>query len=297
MTPPRNPAHLLGISQDPAITRLLRACGADEACIAGVASDYDQFLALAAALPYCAGHPLRDELNAKLTAATGLSVPLCPHTAQAHWDAWTVRYWLGRDSVESDPTACPPCPLCGASDPIILREDGLIRLPSPLTVREPDLTAWSASLEAALTTHAPLSLRLPKEYAFTRPNPYHAGLAVSKVYRGEDLTAAEENLLLTQALRVWGLALTRGENPPRLILRGGDPAAVTALCAYLAASKGLAPMTWIPDDPTHAEALSGLYGGVGTGYALPKGISSQEAEAIQAAYAVVAPIGRAVILQ
>ena len=109
--------------------------------------------------------------------------------------------------------------------------------------------------------------------------------------------AAEENLLLTQALRVWGRALTRGENPPRLILRGGDPAAVTALCAYLAAAKGLAPMTWIPNDPTHAEALSGLYGHVGTGYALPKGISSQEAEAIQAAYAAVAPIGRAVILQ
>ena len=291
---PRNPSHLLGITQDPAIARLLRACGADEACITGVASDYDQFLALAAALPYCAGHPLRDELNAKLTAATGLTVPLCPHTAQAHWEAWTARHWFGRGAVEPEPTTCSRFV---EPEPTILRESDLTPLPSPLTVRAPDLPGWSLALETALTTHAPLSLRLPKEYAFTRPNPYHAGLAVSKVYRGEDLTPAEGDLLLTQALRVWGLALTREACAPRLILRGGDPTAVTAFCAYLAAAKALPSLIWIPDEPTHAEALCGLYGQVGTGYALPKGISSQEAETIQAAYAAVAPIGRAVILQ
>ena len=296
MTPPRNPAHLLGITQDPAITRLLRACGADEACIAGVASDYDQFLALAAALPYCAGHPLRDELNAKLTAATGLTVPLCPHTAQAHWEAWVEIHLYGREGTATRlPSSCPLCPPAG---PTLLRAADLTRLPHPVAVKAPDLAAWSTALEDALPADGTLAqLTLPTGYAFTRPNPYHAGLAVSKVYRGEDLTAAEGDLLLTQALRVWGLALTRGENPPRLILRGGDPAAVTALCAYLAAAKALPSLIWIPDEPPHAEALCGLYGQVGTGYALPKGISSQEAEAIQAAYAAVAPIGRAVILQ
>ena len=296
MTPPRNPAHLLGITQDPAITRLLRACGADEACIAGVASDYDQFLALAAALPLCAGHPLRDELNAKLTAATGLTVPLCPHTAQAHWEAWVEIHLYGREGTATRlPSSCPLCPPAG---PTLLRAADLTRLPHPAAVKAPDLAAWSTALEDALPADGTPALSvLPTGYAFTRPNPYHAGLAVSKVYRGEDLTPAEGDLLLTQALRVWGLALTREENPPRLLLRGGDPAAVTALCAYLAAAKALPSLIWIPDEPPHAEALCGLYGQVGTGYALPKGISSQEAEAIQAAYAAVAPIGRAVILQ
>ena len=296
MTPPRNPAHLLGITQDPAITRLLRACGADEACIAGVASDYDQFLALAAALPLCAGHPLRDELNARLTAATGLTAPLCPHTAQAHWEAWVEIHLYGQEGTATRlPSSCPLCPPAG---PTLLRAADLTRLPHPAAVKAPDLAAWSTALEDALPADGTLAqLTLPTGYAFTRPNPYHAGLAVSKVYRGENLTPAEGDLLLTQALRVWGLALTREACAPRLILRGGDPAAVTALCAYLATAKALPSLIWIPDEPPRAEALCGLYGQVGTGYALPKGISSQEAEAIQAAYAAVAPIGRAVILQ
>lgn len=296
MTLPRNPAHLLGISQDPAIARLLRACGADEACITGRASDLDQFLALAAALPLCEGHPLREAVNAKLAAETGLSAPLCPHTALAHWDAWVAIHLHGREVTD---TALPAsCPLCTPSAPTFLRGADLIRLPHPTAVQAPDLAAWSEALEAALPTDGtPALLTLPTGYAFTRPNPYHAGLAVGKVHRGEDLTPAEEALLLTQALRVWGLALVRRADPPRLLLQGGDPTAVTALCAYLAASKALAPMTWIPTDPTHVEALWGLYDGVGTGYTLPYGIAPEEAASIRADYAAVAPIGRAVILQ
>ena len=239
---------------------------------------------------------MRDEINARLSAATGLFAPLCPHTARAYWDAWVEAHWYGNGEQD---TMCPmPCPLCTPSEPTFLRGADLIRLPHPTTVRVPDLAAWSEALEAALPTDGtPALLTLPEGYAFTRPNPYHAGLAVGKAHRGETLTPAEKNLLLTQALRVWGLALVRRADPPRLILRGGDPAAVTALCAYLAASSALAPMTWIPDDPAHAEALWGLYDGVGTGYALPHGTASEEAASIRAAYAAVAPIGRAVILQ
>lgn len=295
MTPPRNPAHLLGITQDPAITRLLRACGADEACIAGIASDYDQFLALAAALPLCEGHPLRDEINAKLAAATGLTVPLCPHTAQVHWNAWVETRLYGREVAAQRPL---PCPLCAPVVPTLLRGADLTPLPHPAAVKEPDLNGWSALLEKSLPVNGtPALLTLPEDYAFVRPNPYHAGLAVGKVYREEDLTLTERDLLLTQALRVWGLALARRADASQLILRGGDPVAVTALCAYLAAAKALPALIWIPDEPARAEALWGLYAQVGTGYALPHGIASEEAASIRAVYAAVAPIGRAVVLQ
>jgi hypothetical protein len=296
VTSPRTPADLLQLGHDPALCRLLRACGTDEACVTGRASDYDQFLALAAALPLCEGHPLQEEINAKLAASTGLSAPLCPHTARSLWDAWVETHWYGNDV--KDTTYPMPCPLCTPSAPILLREADLTRLPRPAAVKAPDLAAWSAVLEASIPADGTLALLvLPVGYVFTRPNPYHAGVAVGKVHRGEGLTPAEGDLLLTQALRVWGLALTRRGDAPRLILRGGDPAAVTALCAYLAVSKALPAMTWIPDDPTHAEALCGLYDSVETGHALPEGVSVGEAANIRAAYAAVAPIGRAVILQ
>ena len=292
---PRNPADLLQIGADPAITRLLRACGADEACITGCASDYDQFLALAAAMSLCEGHPLRDEVNVALQAATGLNAPLCPHTARAHWDAWVERHWYGREVTDTRRPA--PCPLCEPPAPTVWRVDGLIRLSHPTAVKAPELTVWSAALEAALPADgSPALLTLPEDYTFTRPNPYHANLAVAKVFRGEDPTPAERDLLLTQALRVWGMALVKRGEACRILLRGGAPEAVTALLAYLEASKALPSVVWIPDEPTHVGAISGLYATVRTGYAVPDGISPADAERIRVAYAAVAPIGRATVL-
>lgn len=302
---PRNPADLLGLGTAPALSRLLRACGADEACITGCASDYDKFLALAAALPLCEGHPLQDEVNRTLAAATGLGLPLCPHTAQIHWDAWVDRHWYGTQNVPA--ALLPPCPLCTRPAPYVLWEQDLTRLPDPLGVLAPDLAAWSAALEAALPSDgAPVLFTLPADYAFARPNPYHAGLAVGKVKGGEELTVEERDLLITQALRVWGLALTCAGQTQKtheltLLLCGGDPAAVTALVGYLNASKALPAMAWIPDNPAHAEALSGLYAGVGTGYIVtdrdvPDGVSADTAGKTRGEYAKVAPIGRATLL-
>ena len=291
---PRNPADLLGLGTAPALSRLLRACGAGEACITGRASDYDQFLALAAALPLCEGHPLRDEVNAKLTAATVLSAPLCPHTARLFWERWTEVHWYGR--------ALPPlthtCPLCIPPMPTVVHAAEIPTLPHPTEVRAPDLGSWSARLEATLPQFGDCFLLLDEDYTFVRPNPYHANLAVRRLAAGETLTADERSLLTAQALRVWGLALIKeGRESCRILVRGGAPEAVMALLAYLQASKALPSLVWIPDDPTHAEAVSGLYGAVGTGYALPVGISTQESEKIEAAYAAVAPVGRGVILQ
>ena len=290
---PRNPADLLRIGSDPALCRLLRACGVEEACITGGASDYNKFLALASALPLCEGHPLRDEVNATLTRATGLTAPLCPHTARAHWDAWVEMNHYGRQATDTPLPAV--CPFCASAAPRVIRGEDCARLPNPLAIQAPDLTAWSTALEAALPTDgSPALFTLPEGYTFTRPNPYHANLAVGKTARGEALTAKERDLLVTQALRVWGLAWAGKETS--FLLQSGTPEAVTALLAYLSASKALPCMVWIPDDPAQAEALSGLYPEVGTGYTVTKGEPLEITESRKAAYAKTAPVGRATLL-
>lgn len=290
---PRNPADLLGIGSDPVLCRLLRACGVEEACITGGASDHDKFLALASALPLCEGYPLRDEVNATLTRATGLTAPLCPHTARAHWDTWVEMNHYGRQATD---TALPAvCPLCASAAPRVIRREDCARLPNPLAIQAPDLTVWSQALVTALPADGvPALLTLPADYAFTRPNPYHANLAVGKTARGEALTAKERDLLITQALRVWGLAWAGKET--FILLRGGTPEGVNALLAYLSASKALCPMVWIPNDPAQAGAVSGLYPEVGTGYTVEKGAPFEVTESMKAAYAKAAPIGRATLL-
>jgi hypothetical protein len=264
----------------------------DEAYITGGASDYDKLLALAAVLPFCEGHHLRDEVNATLTQATGVNAPLCPHTARAHWDAWVeIHHYGGPATVPELPT---PCPHCAPAAPRVIYATDCARLPDPIAIQAPDLTAWSESLTNALPKGGtPVLYTLPADYVFTRPNPYHANLAVQKAGSGESLTAKERNLLVTQALRVWGLALVGGELP--LLLQGGAPEAVTALLAYLSVSKALPKMVWLSDDPAQAGAVSGLYPDVGTGYTV-KGETAEVTENRKRAYAKDAPIGRATIL-
>lgn len=291
---PRNPADLLRIGSDPALCRLLRACGVEEACITGGASDYDKFLALAAALPLCEGHPLRDEVNAALTRATGLTAPLCPHTARAHWDTWVEMNHYGRQTTDTSLPAV--CPHCTPAAPCVIPAANCTRLPDPVAIQAPDLTVWSQALVTALPADGvPALVTLSADYTFTRPNPYHANLAVGKIARGEALTAKERDLLITQALRVWGLAWA-GKDTSRLLLQGGTPEGVTALLAYLDASKALCPMVWIPEDPAQAEAVSGLYPEVGTGYTVEKGASPEVTESRRITYAKAAPIGRATLL-
>lgn len=289
----RTPVDLLRIGSDPALCRLLRACGVEEDYIMGGASDYDKLLALATALPLCEGHPLRDEVNATLTCATGIFVPLCPHTARAHWDAWVEIYHYGGQVTATElPTVCL---YCDPALPRVIRLEDCTRLPNPTVIQAPDLTAWSEKLENTLPTDGtPAWYTLPADYTFTRPNPYHANLAVGKTARGEALTAKERDLFITQALRVWGLALVGRE--ASLLLQGGEPEAVAALLAYLAASKALPRMVWFPDDPAQAEAVSGLYPEVGTGYTVAEDYPTEVTENKKAAYAKVAPVGQATLL-
>ena len=296
MQKPRNPADLLGLGKEAALIRLLRACGADEAYVTGNASDYDKFMALAAAMPLCEGHPLGDEVNERLNDATGVSVPLCPHMVKRHWDGWVEAYLYGGSASSTSSGAT--CPLCSPAAPQIWRQGDLTPLPDPIGVLAPDLTSWSVALEERLSDGMPALFLLPDDYAFVRPNPYHVGLAVGKIFQGEALTKVEGDLLVTQALRIWGIALScRGEgDTPALLLRGGDPSAVISLLAYLDASHALPSMVWMPHELVSAGTVSGLYGCVRTGYAVAATDTAEDIEEKKRIYAAVAPIGRAIVL-
>ena len=302
MNPYRNPAHLVGLTHRPALDRLLRACGVEESCITGGASDYEHFLTMATVMPLWEGHPEAERVQTLLTQATGLNAPLCPHTAGVYWAAWVTRHWYGETAT---PTALPSvCPHCVPRSPLTVERSSCIQLPNPTAIQAPDLQGWSRTLEALIPADGPpVILSLPEDYTFVRPDPYHAQLAVQRAASGEALTADERRLLAAQALRVLGLALQkrlRGQAPgyeiPPVILEGGAPEAVVPLLGYLHATKALPPMAWIPHDPTHAEAVSGLYATVKTGYAVGVTDLPQAVEERRRAYAAVAPVGAAIIL-
>ena len=289
-----NLARSLGLGRDPDLIRLLRACGADDACVTGRASDYDRYLALAEALPLCEGHPLRESVNHALREATGLDLPLCPHTARALWDAWNDRHWFGREPAPC--TLHPSCPHCAPVRLTCMGVEGISPLPDPLSVVGDDLATWTQALESALTVSGAYPVcTIPSDYSFIRPNPYHAGEALRKRADGE-LSPGERDLLWTQALRVWGMAALKGNWCGTLLLGSGSAGAVTELLHYLQSAKALPRMAWIPDDPADAGAVSGLYACVGTGIDLSRCQSAEEREARIAAYASAAPIGRAVVI-
>lgn len=298
----RNPAHLVGLTQRPVLARLLRACGVEESCISGGASDYDRFLALAAVIPLWDGHPEAERVQTLLTQATGLNVPLCPHTAGAYWAAWVTRHWYGETDTPTELLSA--CPRCAPKSPLTVERSRCIQLSDPVSIQAPDLRGWSYTLETLIPTDGTsVILSLPEDYTFVRPDPYHAQLAVQKAASGEALTGEERHLLMAQTLRVWGLVLqkkapgklSRHEIPP-VILEGGTPDGVVPLLLYLQASKALPPMAWLPHNPAHAEAVSGLYAAVKTGYAICVTQPPEVEEGKRRAYAAVAPVGAAIIL-
>ena len=294
----RNPADLLGLDRDPHLHRLLRACGAEESRITGGASDYDKFLALADALPLCEGHPRREEINRMIQDATGITAPLCPHTARAVWETWTERHWHGgggQPAFRGLPAVCPHCEPC---EPTHIGVDDLAELPDPMAVCATDLSTWSHNLAEAIlaVTGRLAAVWLPEDYSFVRPDPYHAGEVIRKLAAREAPTPRERDLLLTQALRVWGQAALKIRAGGGFLLYGGSPEAVVALLAYLDASRALPSLIWIPDDPADAGAVSGLYACVRTGMDLSSCTSAEERERRISAYAAAAPIGRAVVV-
>ena len=283
----QNPAELLALDKEPT-ARLLRACGVEEKRIRG-GSDYDRFAALAACMPLCAGHALATEMEKALQSATGLTAPLCAHTASAFWRRWLELHWCEQEETVSDPTPCTACVPC---EPQILTDADVVRLPAPeqvaTTCRPVSLVTFADRLQDALPTVGYAAIHLPADYAFVRPDPYHATQALQGAAEGRPFDHA---MLLTQTLRVCGgIAAARGIT---LVLVGGAPETILPLLAYLAGCGNLPHTVWMPDDPAHAAHVSGLYTAVDTGYVL----SPNTREDVRDAYAAVAPIGRAVVYE
>ncbi len=289
----RHPADLFDL-HDPPLLRLLRACGTPEAILCD-ASDYDRFLALAQAMSLCEGHPLRELLQGILQDATGLSAPLCPHTAPAYWEAWLEKHWYGREVTAAVPDICPHCrPAC----PTVLPLAAVTVLPDPMTVAQSlpqtaDLAAFASTLTASTAADGYAALHLSTDYAFFRPDPHHAALALQAAVSGR-ASVADRHLLTTQAIRILGEQMS--QRGGTLLLCGGAPDEVVSLLAYLAAARRLPETVYLPDAPADVAPVSGLYPAVRTGYRLAETDSPAVAAERRATYAAIAPIGRAVIL-
>ena len=283
----QTPAELLALDKEP-VARLLRACGVEEKRIRS-GSDYDRFVAFATCMPLCAGHTLATSMERDLQNATGLTAPLCSHTASTFWRRWLELHWCEQEETVSDPPLCTACEPC---EPQILTDADVVRTPAPeqvaTTCRPVSLVTFANRLQDALPTVGYAAIRLPADYAFVRPNPYHATQALQGAAEGRPFDHA---MLLTQALRVCGgIAAARGIT---LILVGGVPETILPLLAYLAGCGNLPHTVWMPDDPVHAAHVSGLYTTVDTGYV----VSPNTREDVRDAYASVAPIGRAVVYE
>ena len=162
----------------------------------------------------------------------------------------------------------------------------------PLSLQTDGLGGWTKSLEASLESSAGLPfLSLPSDYTFVRPDPYHAGEVLRRITRGEALDPRDVHLILTQAMRTWGLAAVRQDRT--LYVGGGSSESLSALLAYLDASHALPSLVWLASDPTDAGGISGLYARVGTGLDLRRQLHPDE---LTARYAAVAPLGRAVMV-
>ncbi len=307
----RNPACLptLDPTKDPALCALLRAAGVPAACLPDerkpytppIASDYDRFLALAAALPACVGHPRTMAIHLALAAATGIDRPLCPHTAQAHWQGFVSRHWYEDHPLEAEPLELTvpfaPCPLCPPPVSTRLLADEVFRFPGEMitAASEQDLIAWTTTLTEALPPAGkPCLLTLPKEYTFVRPDPYHVGLALRRP--AHERSGDEQALLLSQAARVLGETLTAHEDT--LLLRVLTPSAleVLPLLTYLRDAGRLPDTVYLSEDPADAATLSGRMTRLRTGVILPADTTTAATATTLAAYARLAPIGRAILL-
>ena len=291
----RNPAHLLGIDRDPELTRMLRACGVEEAYITGGAPDYLKFCAWAEVFPLCAGHGVAERVLRTLQEATGAQVSLCPHTAREIWKIWTDIYWYGMETPHQGGSLA--CSCCGACEPIYVEKERLVYLLPPETVKAENFGAWTKKMTDALPdSRAYSACILPDDYSFTRPDPYHVGEALRGIAGGAVPTRGERDLLWTQALRTWGQELLKRDTDGRFFLIGGPVGEVTVLLDYLHRSKALTRMVWIPRNPEEAGEICGRYACVETGMDLTACATSEERKTHITAYATVAPLGRAVAL-
>ncbi len=315
---PCDPADLLGILSDatprtPGLCSLLTACGVDTALISGGASKYEKFLALAASMPLCMGHPIADQLESTLHDAIGTQAPLCPHTARDYWEAWINIHWYGRELDLADYPALllRTCPHCALPTPTRLSAADMVPLPDVVELARVSekhdhlsafdrLTVWSECICRSLPSDGvrPLLVVLPSDYVYRRPDPYHVRLVLEAATGEDELPVLDCQLLLTQALRLVGEHLCACGGV--MVLQGGSAWQVRDLLLYLSASDRLPDTVWCTDasvkEISSLAYVSGLFPCLQTGIVQTLADSSESLCKKMAAYSAIAPIGRAVIL-
>ena len=121
--------------------RVMRACGVDEECITGNASDWEKFFAWASSLPRAVGNPLYHWTHLELKRYFGYNGVLNEHTAQEVWDLCNKKLACEELRVRGIIDSSNVRLICTTDDPI----DSLIwheRIAADETCRVRVLPAW-----------------------------------------------------------------------------------------------------------------------------------------------------------
>lgn len=238
-----NPAEVLRCNE---IYGLLRLCGIEASENGAAASDWELFRSVGRALPLLLGHPMRARILQLLGNCFGLREALCEENCESLWRAAV-------DYAEEHPIRIedllPKARTAWLSDALTLPKT------LPASIR-PALLAnlllaadalpfadWCARIRATVEEYRArggelVVLRLPREFAFVSPDPYHVGVAL----REKKGSATSGHLLLSQLMReVCSIARELGM---KLLIESACDGSACELLAYASKSVGL-PQTFV----------------------------------------------------
>ncbi len=320
-----NSYELLIRGKEAAVLPLLAA----SASIIGVevtddVSDYDKFIALCAAAPLWAGHPLYAAMHGVMAKVTGCTLPMTAANAPLIWKHYAaqtsasplgVKEALSKLGVgeihlcvtplEWRDMAAYPARLSCKDHPVVspvLCLGGRTHSTSPALAsavtelcmtENSDLPAYVDALSSLLAAYAAtdgsrVEFRLPADWRFVKPDQYHAGESLKKMMAGKHLTAEEGYLWDAQTLRVAGQCCVMAGMT--LAVTGGNATEMARLVAYLASCKCCPTMVY---RPTEAGDVAGVLGrsGVSLGLALAATDAPTAIREKLVAYAAHAPLG------
>ena len=229
---------------------LMRTCGVAESVLTD-GSDYDKFVAYAACMPLCGGHPILQEDAQLIERLLGVHVPICPETAPALWHA-AAHKLTGMGEAPPMPEHCEIAFVAPTEQTVRCVDLGCATyaMPTPeLLMRLIDPAVQAIFVRARIEQ-------------FVKPNPYAAKQLCAK--EREALRPAESDLLCAQTLRVLGkLCAERDDESCPVLYVASDFAATDAwrdLLAYLQQSGCLVQIVLLADNADALRAAASLAG-------------------------------------
>lgn len=214
----------------PELAGLLAMCGEEPARWPnGDSPDYDKLEALCRLLPLMPGHPLGERIRHLLAQGLG---------------------WQSEQTIP---------------DPVALWQF----LSAQLSPKTDDLTLARLAERMGAPFVRPdeaVTLCLPHDYRFCRPDPYHAAAYRADMAAGRDLPPEARDLLVSQQVRETAEACLADGRRLELM---GTGAELERLTRYLSDSRRLPALVCVLTDPEAGDAPLSLPSGVRTALCLP----------------------------